>query len=165
MTTHGHLSFDDLGEVRVDALLIRPDGRELRVPMRTLSDREVWKLRREQKQPVQPTEIRRWDGPDKDPRPGPVTSGAAYEKYQKEVELASYRWLRLLIVKSMLIDIPGATDDEKIDSLEQMGTWAVLPLINHVTLTYGRNGRQVTVRDQGSIRGAGASRFVSRPGR
>ena len=52
--TNNHITFDDLGEVRTDAVLVRPDGRQVLVPMRTLSDKEVWELRAAQKWPVVP---------------------------------------------------------------------------------------------------------------
>lgn len=140
------VSFEDLGEVTVIVPLVRPDGRQLNVPMRTLSDHEIWELRAKDKRPAQPIEIRRWDGPEKPPRPGPVTSGAAYDKYVLESAVSSRRWNRLLMLKSILMDIPGETDDEKIEKLEQMGAWALRPLTEHLNRLLGLTETEVQAK-------------------
>ena len=145
--SNGHLSFDDLGEVRIDALIVRPDGRQLHVPMRSLSEHEVWELRGAMQWPAQPTEIARWDGPDKPPRPGPITSGPAFEKWQQASAIASRQFSRRLLVRSLCIDIPGDTPDAKADALDtKLGAWASRQLTEHLNRMLGIGDAEVSAR-------------------
>ena len=145
--SNGHLSFDDLGEVRIDALLVRPDGRQLHVPMRSLSDKEVWELRGALKWPAQPTEIARWDGPDKPPRPGPITSGPAFEKWQQAMSETNRLWYRTMLVRALCIDIPGDTTEAKAAAIEtKVGAWASRQLNDHLNRMLGIGDAEVSAR-------------------
>lgn len=146
MTNGNHqlASLSDLGEIRTDVKLMRPDGRVLTVPMRTLSEQEVWEVQNTVKMPEAPFTLGRFDGPDKPPR-----KQYDYEnpQYRAAVDERNRRIMRLLMVRTLLIPIEGDTDDAKADTLlKTLGAWSERQLLTQMNILLGISDPEVVAR-------------------
>lgn len=113
-------TLDDLGTTPVRVTLRRPDGREIAVLVKPLSEEELWQLRRTITWPKPPikdfqkvngrvTEVLDYDSPD----------------YVRGVQEADRLLAHRVLLAALQIAIPGETEDEQITALKQgMGGWA-----------------------------------------
>ncbi len=135
-------TFEDLGEVVTDVKLTRPDGRVLLVPMRTLSEQEVYELALKFPMPKPPLgEPGRWDGPN-----NPVSQKPKYDDpgYIKAMEDRNNAYSRRMIVRSLLMELPGDTEEAKAAALEKnIGAWASRQLVTCLNRMLGIPGYEV----------------------
>jgi hypothetical protein len=119
------MSLDDLADVVVEVAIPRPDGKQIRVKLRTLSGDEVWEVRRAIKWPKPPIKDYRKIG-------GEVTAIYDYEneEYVTAHEDASRELSYRHLIKSLQLDIPGETFEERYANLHQrLGQWALNALL------------------------------------
>lgn len=113
-------SLDDIADVTVTINLLRPDGREVAVQLRALSEGEIWQIRRGVKWPKPPVKDFKKVG-------GDVVTEYDYlnDDYQEGIRAADRNLMRHILVASLMLDIPGETVDEKCATLEKrLGQWA-----------------------------------------
>ena len=130
------MSLDDLGEVLIDIVIVRPDGCKLAIPMRTISDQEAEDIRAAMKWPVQPKDFQK--GKDGEVKLVPLESGPLYDAYLVAMGQANRHFNRLIMARSLRLHVPGDTDEAKATTLEQkLGAWASHQLIGHVNVLMG----------------------------
>lgn len=114
-------SLDDLAEVIVNVEIARPDKSIILVPMRSLPESEIFALRQTINWPKVPVREMTKHGPIFDPE------NAGYLAAREE---ANRKQTYLVMLRSLKLDIPGATDDEKLATLEaRLGNYAYMQLI------------------------------------
>lgn len=135
---NGYARFEDLGEVTQEVNLRRPDGRELKLKLRTLREQEMRTIRRQIAYPAEPME------PQRDPADGkvkilPVKFGALRDRYSQDLEEAQMEYnYRLLLASVVDLDVPGETEADKVTSLRgKLGFWALRQLVD---IMLGING-------------------------
>jgi hypothetical protein len=113
-------SLDDIADVTVTINLLRPDGREIAVQLRALSEGDIWQIRRGVKWPKPPVKNFKKVG-------GDVITEYDYlnDDYQEGIRAADRDLMRRILVASLMLDISGATVEEKCATLEKrLGQWA-----------------------------------------
>lgn len=114
-------SLDDLGGALIDVTVRRPDGREVTVQLRELSEGEVWDIRRATKWPKAPVVS--------------VTKTSQIYDYQDEgyltgVEDANRRFVARLLLASLTVAVPGDGEDEQLANLQRkVGQYVYAQLI------------------------------------
>jgi hypothetical protein len=106
-------SLDDLAEGPVAVTVRRADGRAVVVPMQPVTEDEVFRLRLSITWPKPPIK-------DLGKVNGVVTPTYNFEDegYLKAQREAGRRQTYLVLLRGLAIDVPGATDDEKIAALQ-----------------------------------------------
>ena len=118
-------SLDDLGLVEIVVPIPRPDGRTVEVPMRALSEGELWALRRSVKWPRPPVKDFRKDGNEVKP-----ILDYQDEGYRESVNDCNRLLGQKILLASLMFYVPGKDEDEKIDQMERrMGQYAFLMLV------------------------------------
>ncbi len=115
------VSLDDLAEVSVLVEIARPDKTIIRVPMRSLPESEVFALRQKINWPKPPEK--------EFTKKGPIYN---YEDagYLAALAESNRKQQYLVFLRSLKLEIPGATDDEKLAALEnRLGNYAYLQLV------------------------------------
>ena len=107
------VKLEDLGEFRIPVVIPRPDGQRISVEMRTLSEQEIWDIRRAVKWPEAPFDLQRVEGK--------VTKLYNYDdkKYQEAVTDANRELSCRMLLACLCLDIPGGTADERISNLQK----------------------------------------------
>lgn len=135
------VTLDDLGEVKLDVEITRPDGRKLTVPVRAMSDQEMWQIRQSIQWPVAPTDIQRVDGKVQE------VKKLDDPAYRRAMEDANRRLQSRIMLRSLRIDIPGETEEDKAKALEsKLGLWAVKQLNDHILRLTGIAESEVAER-------------------
>ena len=129
------VTLDDLGEFHTTVSLTRPDGKVIVVPVRSLSEQEVWEMRQAMKWPEPPFDLGKFDGPDRPPRKQFKFDDAGY---RSQTDAANRQFSRRLMARSLLIAIPGESEDDKASALEsKLGAWAATQLQTHLNRLLG----------------------------
>lgn len=113
-------SLDDIADVTVTINLTRPDGREVAVQLRALSEGEIWQIRKDVKWPKPPLKDLRKVG-------GEIVQEFDYlnDDYLQATRAADRDLMRRILVASLVLEIPGDTVEEKCAALEKrLGQWA-----------------------------------------
>lgn len=113
-------TLDDLGEVRFDVPVNRPDGRTVLVPMRTLGDGEMWQIRKSITWPKPPIlDFKKLGG---EALPVYDYQDKGYLDAQRE---AQRDLTRRMLAAMLCLDIEGATLEDKAHAVEnKIGGWA-----------------------------------------
>lgn len=124
-------NLDDLGEVFVTVDVVRPDGVTVGVPMRSISEQEIWQVRQSIKQPVAPMEPKKTaDGKFEEVR---ITSGPLFDAYRAEQEKANRQQNYRLLLRCVAFPVEGNSDDERQKTLEtKLGAYAFNQLLAHM---------------------------------
>lgn len=130
------LTLADLGNIDLLVTLVRPDGRSVDLALRTLSEEEIFQIRRRVSFPTAP--LRKFAKLVDDPSQVVAVPDAGDAAFVKANDEAARRFNYLLILHSLTVDIPGTTDDERIANLQaSLGNWAYSQLIAHITKSAG----------------------------
>lgn len=118
-------TLDDLSDVVVEVSIPRPDGKQIKVKLRTLSGDEIWEVRRAIQWPKPPIKDYRKIG-------GEVTAIYDYEneQYVTAQEDASRELSYRHLLSSLQLEIPGETYEERLNHLrKRLGQWALNALL------------------------------------
>lgn len=129
-------TLDDIGTVEILEPVERPDGQTVNVPLRSLPSEEMRKIRASIKWPEPPvTDFKTIDG-----KKGIPIYNYQDDGYKKATDDATHTLALRMILASLLIEIPGETEDEKFESLKsKLGQYALESLttaisaINHLS--------------------------------
>jgi len=123
-------SLDDLSEVEIYITVTRPDGQKIDVPLRAMTGEEVWKIRRTITWPKPP--IKDFQKIRGKVEPVYDEQNADYQAALEDANrLLSYR----MMLGSLKIEIPGATEEERLATLmNRLGQWA----FNHLLAATSR---------------------------
>ncbi len=130
---NGFAVLGDLGEVVQVVQITSPDGRGLRLRLRSLGADEMQQVRRGIAWPQEPREPQR-DPTDNKVRLLPVVVGPLRERYEQELADATQEQMHRLLARSLVgLDMPGESDAEHAAALRsQLGFWALKQLTNHM---------------------------------
>lgn len=130
---NGFASFADLGEVLTSITIRAPDGRELRLRLRTLGGNEILQVRRTMIWPTEPWDLGR-DPADGKVKRLPILDGPKREVYEQELADATSEQMHRLLVRSLVgLDIPGESEGEQAAALrDKLGFWAMKQLTSHL---------------------------------
>lgn len=118
------LSLDDLGAVLVVVPILRPDERTVHIRLRTLTEDELWNLRRKIEWPKPPAKDMTKTGPVYDYQD---------KGYQDAIVAAERRLANLMLLDSLPFVIAGESDDERLATLQvKVGGYAHTQLIEAV---------------------------------
>lgn len=114
-------SLDDLGGTSVPVTLRRPDGREVVIELRALSEGEIWDIRRANKWPKPPVADMTKTGP---------VYNYQDDAYQASIEDTNRRFAQKMLLASLPFAVPGETEDERLDALRaKVGQYLYAQLI------------------------------------
>lgn len=118
-------TLDDLSAAVVDVTIQRPDGQAVIVPMRALTEGEVWEIRRAVKWPKPPVKDIRKES-------GRLVTDYNYEDetYQEAVNSANREQAHRMLLTSLSIEIAGDTIEERVAALRaKVGQFVLSQLI------------------------------------
>jgi len=145
-------SLADLGAVSSQFRLVRPDGKVFLIPLRTLTEPEMWELRQAVQFPRPPAND---FGTSKTTGKIVQVYNEADAGYIRARDDANRAFNYRLMVKSLEFPIDGATDEEKVKTLQKaLGNWAVKQIIEHLLKTSGIEEADIEA-EAGSFRGQG----------
>jgi hypothetical protein len=123
-------TLDDLSEIEIYITITRPDGQKVDVPLRAMTGEEVWKIRRTITWPKPP--IKDFQKIRGKVEPIYDEQNADYQAALEDANrLLSYR----MMLGSLKIEIPGATEEERLANLmNRLGQWA----FNHLLAATSR---------------------------
>ena len=128
-------SLSDLGTVSTQFRLVRPDGKVFLIPLRTLTEQEMWELRQMVPFPRPPAND---FGVSKSTGKVVQVYNEADAGYIKQVNEANRAFNYRLMVRSLEFEIEGADDEAKVRTLQKiLGNWAVKQIIAHLLKTSG----------------------------
>lgn len=130
---NGYASFADLGEVLTAIEITAPDGRPLRLRLRTLGGNEILQVRRSMTWPTEPWDLGR-DPVDGKVKRLPIMDGPKRQEYEDALSDTTSEQMHRLLVRSLVgLDIPGETEGEQATALrDKLGFWAMKQLTSHL---------------------------------
>lgn len=121
-------SLDDLSAVNLTVTIKRPDGQLVDVELRSLSEDELWHIRRTIKYPKPPIGDFKKVGNDVVPQ-----YNYTDEAYQLAIREADRELAHRTLAAALLLEIPGDTPEEKIATLQKkIGEYAFVALLEAV---------------------------------
>lgn len=121
-------SLDDLSAVNVTVTIKRPDGKKVDVELRSLSEDEMWTIRRSIKYPKPPVGDFKKVGNDVVPQYNYTDQG-----YQDAIREADRDLAHRTLIAALTLEIAGETLEEKIVTLKsKLGEYAFVSLIEAV---------------------------------
>lgn len=163
-TTLHATSLDDIGPLTVPVEVERPDGRVVTVSLRALSSEEVWAARAAVKWPEPPVKDFRKTGDAVQPVYNFQDDG-----YRKAMDEATRTLALKLLLASLTFEVPGASEDERLDALKnKIGQYALNALagavsaINHLSEeAVAARARSFRAARDGGAPGDGAARAAA----
>lgn len=118
-------SLDDIGTEPVKVMVKRPDGKRVAVMLRPLSEDEIWQLRKTVPRLKPPLKsIERIAGRIQE------IYDYDHEDYVKAVEESDRLFANKMLLASLLLDIPGETEEERLAALsKRLGKYAHSQLV------------------------------------
>lgn len=149
-------SFDELAPTNVNVIVTLPEGREVRVPLRTLTYWEIFQIEAKVPPPVPPVSHATKEGPVFDYK-APA--------YLQALQLADIERSYRRVLAALRIDVPGATEDEKLATLKARLDAGVMRQLNQVLMSSAMTGEARIEARAATFpgHGAGGNQDVPRP--
>lgn len=124
-------SFEELAPMNVNVIVTLPEGREVRIPLRTLTYWEIFQIEAKVPPPTPPVSHATKDGPVfnfKDPG------------YLQALQLADIERSYRRVLAALRIEVPGASEEEKLHALKTRLDAGVMRQLNQVLMGSAMSG-------------------------